>query len=96
MTAAWVGFDDPETMGVSSTGGRTALPIWIDVMRQAAPKDTDRPFPVWGDIEWAQIDEDTGSRVTSGGRRYPFIRGTAPASTGVAAGQYTVDDFTEL
>lgn len=96
MTAAWVGFDDPETLGVSSTGGRTALPIWIDVMRKAAPKETDRPFPIWGDIEWAQIDEETGARVTSGGRSYPFIRGTAPASTGVAAGQYTVDDFTEL
>lgn len=96
ITAAWVGFDEPRTLGVSSTGGRTALPIFIDVMREAAPKDKDRPMPIWGDVEWAQIDEDKGTRVTSGGRSYPFIQGTAPASTGVAAGQFTVEDFTEL
>ena len=43
-----------------------------------------------------QIDEDKGTRVTSGGRNYPFVPGTVPDSTGVAAGEYTVDDLTEL
>jgi len=96
ITAAWVGYDEPQSLGVSSTGGRTALPIWIDVMRKAAPKEKDRPFKPHGNVDWAQIDEDKGTRVTSGGRRYPFIPGTAPESTGVAAGEYTVDDLTEL
>jgi penicillin-binding protein 1A len=97
ITAVWVGYDQPRSLGISSTGGRTALPIWIDYMRVAAPKDKDRPFTLRGDIEWAQIDEEKGNRVSSGGRSYPFIEGTAPESTGLKAGQVSMDDLdTEL
>ena len=97
ITAAWVGYDQPRTLGISSTGGRTALPIWMEYMREAAPKDKDRPFPIWGDIEWAQIEEETGRRVTDGGRRYPFLEDTTPEATGVSAGQVTLEDLaTEL
>ena len=97
ITATWVGYDQPRSLGVSSTGGRTALPIWIDYMRVAAPKDRDRPFRMRGDIEWAQIDEDSGRRVSSGGRSYPFIGGTVPESSGAKAGQVSIQDAsTEL
>ena len=97
ITAAWVGFDQPKSLGLSSTGGRTALPIWIDYMREAAPKGDDRPFKWDGDLEWAEIDETTGRHVLSGGRKYPFLEGTVPESTGIAAGQLTIDDIaTEL
>ncbi|MCB9668181.1 MAG: transglycosylase domain-containing protein [Alphaproteobacteria bacterium] len=97
ITAVWVGFDQPAPLGVSSTGGRTALPIWMDYMEVAAPKDKDRPFPMWGDVQSALIDEDTGRRVESGGRPYPFLAGTVPESTGVAADQITVGELmTEL
>ena len=94
ITSAWVGYDQPRSLGVSSTGGRTALPIWIDYMRAAAPKERDRPLPMRGDIEWAQIEESTGRRVTSGGLSYPFIKGTAPEGTGIEAGQVSLDELT--
>ena len=71
----WVGFDTPRTLGFNSTGGHTALPIWMQYMETAAPKSDDRPFATKGDIEWAQIDEKSGNQVTKGGRRYPFLRG---------------------
>jgi penicillin-binding protein 1A len=29
---AWVGFDQPKTLGKNQTGGRVALPIWIEYM----------------------------------------------------------------
>jgi penicillin-binding protein 1A len=32
---AWVGFDQPKTLGKNQTGGRVALPIWIDYMGKA-------------------------------------------------------------
>jgi penicillin-binding protein 1A len=35
---AWMGFDQPKRLGNGETGGRAALPIWIDFM-QAALKD---------------------------------------------------------
>ncbi|MEZ4316520.1 MAG: transglycosylase domain-containing protein [Myxococcota bacterium] len=97
ITAVWVGFDQPAPLGVSSTGGRTALPIWMEFMEVAAPKENDRPFPMWGDVQSAQIDEKTGRRVDSGGRPYPFLPGTVPESTGLNAGQLSVTDvLTEL
>ena len=96
ITTAWVGYDQPRSLGVSSTGGRTALPIWMEYMRAAAPKDKDRPFPAWGEVEWALIDENTGSRVTAGGRSYPFLKDTAPESTGAAAGQVSIDQVTDI
>ena len=35
VTVAWVGFDQPSNLGRGETGGRTALPIWIDYMKVA-------------------------------------------------------------
>jgi penicillin-binding protein 1A len=32
---AWVGFDQPKSLGKNQTGGRVALPIWIDYMARA-------------------------------------------------------------
>ena len=32
---AWVGFDQPTPLGRGEVGGRAALPIWMDFMRQA-------------------------------------------------------------
>jgi penicillin-binding protein 1A len=93
ITGVWVGYDTPRSIGVSATGGRTALPIWIDYMEEAAPKaENSGPFPMLGDIEWAQIDEATGRRVTSGGRSYPFLSGTVPEGEG-QAGQATLEDL---
>ena len=35
VTTAWVGFDTPQTLGYAESGGRTALPMWIDYMKVA-------------------------------------------------------------
>jgi len=32
---AWIGFDQPKTLGKNQTGGRIALPIWIEYMSKA-------------------------------------------------------------
>ena len=34
-TTAWVGFDNQQTLGARETGGRAALPIWVEYMRSA-------------------------------------------------------------
>ena len=73
------------------------MPIWMEYMKAAAPKSTDRPFDYSPLLQWASIDEATGRRVESGGRRYPFLAGTAPEATGFSAGQVSLDDLsTEL
>ena len=40
VTTAWVGFDTPQTLGHAESGGRTALPIWVDYMKNVL---SDRP-----------------------------------------------------
>ncbi|MAM87769.1 penicillin-binding protein 1A [Allohahella sp. A8] len=35
VTSVWIGFDQPQTLGRQEYGGRAALPIWIDFMREA-------------------------------------------------------------
>jgi len=94
LTTVWVGYDQPEPMGIGWTGGRAAMPIWIDYMKAAVADQSDRPFPVRGRIQWADIDEETGNVVTSGGVRYPFLAGTVPESSGVEAGQATLEELT--
>jgi penicillin-binding protein 1A len=93
ITAVWTGYDDPKSLGVSSTGGRTSLPLFIDYMKVAAPRSKDREFPMLGEIEWANIDETTGYAVTGGGMSYPFLKGTVPQNTGGRAGELTLEQL---
>ena len=70
ITAVWVGYDQPRTLGVSSTGGRTALPIWMEYMRVAAPQEDDRPFRHGGRH---RVGTDRGIDRTTRVERRPAI-----------------------
>ena len=92
ITTAWVGYDQPASMGVSSTGGDMALPIWMDYMAEAQPQEIARRFPSIPDIQMVPIDESTG-RVASGGRMMPFLSGTIPSGPVVEIGQQSAEDL---
>ncbi|WP_231723575.1 MULTISPECIES: PBP1A family penicillin-binding protein [unclassified Guyparkeria] len=62
---AWVGFADNSELGRRETGGRAALPMWIDFMRDVLPAPTDDEEPPEG-IVTAWIDPKTGKRVPEG------------------------------
>lgn len=89
---AWVGYDQPKSMGVSSTGGKLALPIWMDFMAKAWPKSADHGWPDAPGLIYAPIDESTG-RVATGGRSMPFLPGTVPEATTAAVGQTSTEDL---
>ena len=38
VAVAWIGFDQPQSLGARESGGGLALPIWIDYMAQALKK----------------------------------------------------------
>lgn len=92
ITAAWVGYDQPRSIGVSFTGGKTALPIWMDYMSVAAPKDKDRAFPALPGVQFVPIDESNG-RVATGGRSMPMLPGTAPRNVVGEVGQKSTEDL---
>ena len=66
VATAWVGFDQPKTLGRREFGGTAALPIWIDFMREAL-KDTPEsaPTPPKGIVS-VKIDPKSGQRAYSG------------------------------
>lgn len=51
VAVSWLGFDQPRQLGSGETGGRAALPIWIDFMRESladVPIEQDPPPPPAG------------------------------------------------
>src|SRR5690606_35980964 len=68
-------------------GGRTALHIWLDFMKNALAGKTEPPFKEPPDICHARVDSRTGKRVydaVPGSFVAPFRCGTEPQSAPVA------------
>jgi len=63
-TTAWVGFDDQQTLGARETGGRAALPIWIEYMRSALNGMSQDLEPQPNDMVTVKIDVETGKRAS--------------------------------
>ena len=60
MAGVWVGFDEKRVLGRGETGGRAALPIWIDFMREALAERPRRDFPVPEGVVFARVDRASG------------------------------------
>jgi penicillin-binding protein 1A len=44
VTTTWVGYDHPKSLGHGETGGKAALPMWIDFMKIALKDTPEAPF----------------------------------------------------
>jgi penicillin-binding protein 1B len=79
LTVVWVGFDDNQPVGLS--GAQAALPIWTEFMKRALTGHTSVGFDVPENIEFADIDADTGKLATPSCPKViseAFIDGTQP------------------
>ncbi|MBI2132016.1 MAG: PBP1A family penicillin-binding protein, partial [Candidatus Tectomicrobia bacterium] len=77
----WVGMDDKSTLGRDETGGRAALPIWMDVvasLHKGLPSvDFQRPTKV----SMVYVSPRTGARLEQGepgGVWQAYVRGSEP------------------
>ena len=59
VTSVWIGFDQPQTLGRQEYGGRAALPIWIDFMREALENTPERFMEEPEGLVKTWIDADT-------------------------------------
>jgi len=66
VATAWVGFDDYRPLGRQETGGRTALPMWIDFMKQVLPPEVESDEVVPEGIVRVSINPATGRQVSWG------------------------------
>ncbi len=95
VASAWVGFDDNTPLGSTETGGRAALPIWLDFMRVAHQGLPVRDFEVPPGIVQVRIDPATGLLAGNSmpGRLEPFLEGTAPTAEAPPMGQVDTSNF---
>jgi len=60
VAISWVGFDTPKTLGRYETGGRAALPMWINFMKIALKEMPEEPFKQPAGLVTVRIDPETG------------------------------------
>lgn len=60
VTTAWVGFDKPQPLGERETGGRAALPMWIEYMKTALQGLPVKPLVQPPGLVTVRIDPETG------------------------------------
>ncbi|MFB1479990.1 penicillin-binding protein 1A [Corallococcus sp. RDP092CA] len=99
VTVAWVGYDlNPHPLGRYETGGRAALPIWLNYMKRALEGRPQSEFYPWQSMQLARlyIDKKTG-KVSSPGAKGAelmfFKKGTEPKEAVPDKNQVGVDQF---
>ncbi|HZA14736.1 MAG TPA: PBP1A family penicillin-binding protein [Myxococcaceae bacterium] len=95
VAGAWVGFDNHESLGRGETGGRAALPIWLQFMKVAHDGASVREFEVPPGVEFVRVDPHTGllAGASVPGRLEPFLEGTAPTAEAPPPDVVRPEDF---
>jgi penicillin-binding protein 1A len=75
---AWMGFDQPKSLGKNQTGGRVALPIWIDYMGRVLKGVPEVQRTVPEGVVSARTDTDPAAPPEARGTLEFFYREFAP------------------
>lgn len=91
VATAWVGFDQTKTLGARETGGRAALPMWIDFMHTMLDGAPTAELIPPDNVVRLRIDKDTGQRARAGadGAMFEYFRDVVeerPAARDVESG----------
>ncbi|MFT5220072.1 MAG: penicillin-binding protein 1A [Planctomycetota bacterium] len=81
VTTVWVGFDNLQTLGSRETGGRAALPMWIEYMKHALEGHPENLEEQPRGLVTIRIDSETGERAgvdTRESRFEIFLEENAP------------------
>jgi penicillin-binding protein 1A len=66
VAVAWIGFDNPHSLGHNETGGQAALPMWIGYMGKAMKGVDEVPRAAPEGVVQARINAETGLREADG------------------------------
>ncbi|HQV87855.1 MAG TPA: penicillin-binding protein 1A [Nitrosomonas sp.] len=81
VTVAWTGYDEPKSLGNNETGGRIALPIWMDYMGPVLKGVPMAEYKPPNGILATKIDSATGFRESAGDiNEYFFSEQLPPVS----------------
>src|SRR5947207_600628 len=62
VAIAWIGFDQPKTLGTNETGAVAALPIWMNFMAKVLKGVPERPLQPPEGVIVARVSPETGLR----------------------------------
>lgn len=80
VAVAWIGFDQPRSMGGQETGAQAALPIWMGYMAQALKGMPEEPVAPPEGVVAVKINPGTGRRAADGMVEY-FYQENLPAES---------------
>ncbi len=89
VAVVWVGFDDMRALGRRESGARSALPIWMDIVRHASEGRPAVAFPEPDGVVHVHIDPASGLLGYEGQTDTideVFVEGTQPTETAREAG----------
>ena len=66
MAVAWIGFDNPRTLGHNETGAQAALPMWMTYMAKVMKGVEEQARRVPEGVVPARINPETGLRDPAG------------------------------
>ena len=92
VAITWVGFDQNQPLGKGETGGRAALPMWIDYMRVVLDGMPEKPLLPPAGIVTTHVNRETGKPTTSSdpdAMLEYFMEGTVGSGTDVLEGGTT-------
>ncbi|WP_283150968.1 penicillin-binding protein 1A [Silvimonas soli] len=95
VTVAWVGFDQPRSLGGSETGGAAALPIWISYMGKVLADMPERQYPVPNGVVAQTIQTEKGDRTEYFFSEYTQTNPDLGLGSGTAATQ-PLDEIKDL
>jgi len=89
VAIAWIGFDNPHTLGRNETGASAALPIWMNYAATVLKGVSEQPLTSPAGVLALRVNPDTGLRVGDGqpGVVDFFYQEFLPPEQGSAGGQ---------
>ncbi|QTA78124.1 Penicillin-binding protein 1A [Desulfonema limicola] len=60
IAGTWVGYDQEQSLGSKESGGRAAIPIWLDFMKEIHKDKPVKGFKAPKNVVFSKIDADTG------------------------------------
>ena len=101
VAVSWVGFDKHDPLGSGETGGRAALPIWMEYMNVALENVPEQTLEKPVGLVSVRIDPDTGRLAAVGGEgifetfreeNVPQGRGGSTYSQGHSVNEETISE----
>ncbi len=89
LAGVWIGYDDNRSLGKGESGGSTALPIWMNVIKAVEQEKIGRAFAMPPGVERVLIDPESGKLAFEGmpgAIEEVFVEGTVPTEVALEPG----------